>query len=329
MPQGLQMMLSRRASETLVATRAMLVTSVLSAVIGVVVVVGCSGSSDRHNQPPEVVSVVLSPQPAVSYLNLTATVRGRDADGDSVHLSYEWLINDKPVSGVSARVLPSVHFRQGDRIVVRVTPSDDHGDGPVMESGVVVIENSPPIVTSVSLMPAPPSASEPVRTTVKGSDPDHDQIRYSYTWFNNGEEIFGQSGETLLQSHFLRGDMLMVEVVASDGKVKSQPVRSEPQAVRNSPPVIISSPPTGLADQNQYLYHVVAEDPDGDPVTYTLLAAPPGMQIDASTGQVSWQVTPEHEGRHSIEIAVADQAGAKMLQHYVLEITSEDGQVLP
>jgi hypothetical protein len=65
---------------------------------------------------------------------------------------------------------------------------------------------------------------------------------------------------------------------------------------------------------------VKADDPDGDPVTYSLLASPQGMTIDGASGVVQWKPTLNDAGLHHIEITAADGDGARTIQSYDLQI---------
>jgi hypothetical protein len=59
--------------------------------------------------------------------------------------------------------------------------------------------------------------------------------------------------------------------------------KSEPVTIANGPPIITSSPPH-KTNGNTYTYQVAANDPDNDPIIFTLKTAPQGMEIDKETG---------------------------------------------
>ena len=71
---------------------------------------------------------------------------------------------------------------------------------------------------------------------------------------------------------------------------------------------------------NVYQYQVAANDPDQDPVTYSLKSAPKEMRIDQATGLIRWEIRSEDKGSHSIEVEASDQDGAKSLQQYGLVV---------
>jgi len=77
----------------------------------------------------------------------------------------------------------------------------------------------------------------------------------------------------------------------------------------NKPPDIESTPGTTGTTAKvgiEYTYEIEATDPDGDTLTYALLAKPDGMTINESTGAVSWIPTEAQVGEHQVIIEVSD-----------------------
>jgi len=74
----------------------------------------------------------------------------------------------------------------------------------------------------------------------------------------------------------------------------------------NKPPVITSIPITTAKVGVEYNYHVFATDPNGDSLTYSLLAYPNGMVINSSTGLITWIPTESQVRQYDIEIEVSD-----------------------
>jgi len=82
----------------------------------------------------------------------------------------------------------------------------------------------------------------------------------------------------------------------------------------NLPPVITSQPITAAQAGVPYSYAVLASDPNGDPITYSLSSAPSGMAIGAS-GLVNWA----RPVQGSVTVVVrADDGKAYTEQRYVL-----------
>jgi hypothetical protein len=83
--------------------------------------------------------------------------------------------------------------------------------------------------------------------------------------------------------------------------------------------MIISSP-SNKTDGNTYTYQVKADDPDGDPIIFSLKTAPKGMEIDKETGLMKWEIRKGDQGTQSIEIEASDNEGAKSFQRYTLSV---------
>ena len=74
----------------------------------------------------------------------------------------------------------------------------------------------------------------------------------------------------------------------------------------NNKPIIGSTPDTTAKIEIEYTYEVVATDPDGDTLTYTLSVKPEGMTINEQTGAVSWTPIETQIGEHQVIIEVSD-----------------------
>jgi len=123
----------------------------------------------------------------------------------------------------------------------------------------------------------------------------------------------------LERAQLKKGDSISVTIVPDDREIMGAPKKSEPVKVLNSPPAIVSSPPTSI-EGTKYIYQVKANDPDNDPITFTLKSGPKGMGIDPKAGLLQWQIHKEDKGTHSIEIEVSDSEGARSYQQYTLAI---------
>jgi len=87
----------------------------------------------------------------------------------------------------------------------------------------------------------------------------------------------------------------------------------------NHSPVIDSSPPTMAAVGESYEYDVEASDIDGDTLLYTLTTSPGGMDINTSTGLISW--IPASSGDFPAEVDVSDGKGGSARQDWVISVT--------
>lgn len=89
----------------------------------------------------------------------------------------------------------------------------------------------------------------------------------------------------------------------------------------NAPPEITSTAPP--LDSPSYLYYVRATDPDGDPLTFSLLTAPTGMTLHPATGRLFWDPAPGQVGFHPVSLKVSDGQGGEALHPpFTLQVSS-------
>jgi hypothetical protein len=184
----------------------------------------------------------------------------------------------------------------------------------------VSAKNSRPKVVSVSLDP-PDRVYRGVDITAipKGVDPDGDEIGFRYQWVINGETPASEDTPVLRGNRFSRGDSVSVHVTPFDQGGDGEMFKPLPIIIPNAPPKFTSTPSMELG-VSRYTYQVVAEDPDGDPVTFALATAPQGMKIDTVGGKIDWEITRDHVGEHTIEVVAEDGLGGKATQKYTLSI---------
>ena len=78
-----------------------------------------------------------------------------------------------------------------------------------------------------------------------------------------------------------------------------------------------------VAINTGYLYQVRAVDPDGNSLTYSLSQAPAGMQIDASSGLITWYPTAVQLGQNQVTVRVEDGRGGSDTQTFTVNVTTE------
>ena len=150
---------------------------------------------------------------------------------------------------------------------------------------------------------------------------------YRIVWMHNGEELTGESGETLgWMDDFKKGDKIKVVLIPSLGDTESPLVTESEFSVPNSPPEIVSEPPEEIQN-GKFEYKVEAEDPDGDDIQFLLKNSPKGMTIEPATGLISWDFTQEKPGTdYNIEIVATDTDGLSYTQQLTLTIPEKQPQ---
>lgn len=282
----------------------------------------CYNSEDlkpKTNSPPVITSVNILRETPYIQAELNAVVQCQDPDHDPVTNHYQWVKNGEDILGENTYILRNGKLRKGDLIQVRVTPSDGKVTGTPVLSAPVKVLNSPPVIQEVRIEPRVPYANDNLKALVQGSDADGDSVRFTYQWEKSGVILSEEKNETLQRGQFKKGDSIVVVVTPDDGESTGIPKKSEPIIISNRPPVIVSSP-SNKTDGNIYTYQVKANDPDNDPIIFTLKTAPKGMEIDKESGLIRWEIRKGDQGTQPIEIEASDSMGAKSFQKYTLSI---------
>jgi len=276
-------------------------------------------SKSKTNAPPVITAVNILPEKPAQVSELNLFIQSQDPEGDPVTYTFQWIKNDEEMAGENKNSLSSKTFKKGDFIRVKVTPSDGKLNGKPFLSTPAKILNSPPVIREVWIEPKVAYVTDRLKASMKSFDQDGDFIYHTYRWEKNGVILNEERGEILEKGRFKKGDSIVVIVTPDDRENSGTPKKSETLIISNSPPVILSSPPTSV-EKTTYLYQVRADDPDNDPLTYTLKSSPKEMEMDKKTGLIRWEIRKEDKGNHSFEIEVSDEAGAKSIQRYTLTI---------
>lgn len=221
---------------------------------------------------------------------------------------------EAPEKSVPSNTPPSVRS-------IDVPPADSKLQGKEASSESARIVNSPPKVTGITIDPELPRKGSALKARIEASDAEGDTIAFSYQWIKNGEELMGEISETLRDPTLRKGDRISLRVTPYDMKSTGDEVISQEIVILNSAPVITSSPKAQKMKSGHYRYQVVAEDPDGDPITFSLSpSSPQGMIIDPQTGLIQWKIGRNDAGTHTIEIIAADADEGRCTQKYTLTI---------
>jgi len=218
---------------------------------------------------------------------------------------------EKPAAGETT---PSVRSTE-------MAPSESKLQGKETSSVPVRTRKSPPTVTAVSIDPELPRRNSTLKARVEASDPDGDTVAFSYQWVKNGDELIGETLDTLKDATLKKGDKIILRVTPYDRVSTGQEVASQEFIILNSAPIITSSPQAQKLKSALYRYQLVAQDPDGDPISFSLSpSSPQGMTIDPQTGLIQWRIGRNDAGTHTIEVIAADGDEGRCTQKYTLTI---------
>ena len=177
-----------------------------------------------------------------------------------------------------------VFFHRDDGVKRKSGPDKGKAAPTLANPEIDKVEIDPPAPTSTDFMRAVPVLKNPAVRFVT----------YNYRWFVNGEAVVGGDKKLLDKENFKKGDTVYCLVKAVRGRYQSKEVESDEIVVGNSPPVIIYVPIANFEIPGEFRYKIVAEDPDGDTLTYTLLEPKDSaIQLDSETGEMSWYINEQ------------------------------------
>ncbi|MCK9399262.1 MAG: Ig-like domain-containing protein [Bacteroidales bacterium] len=160
--------------------------------------------------------------------------------------------------------------------------------------------NTPPIISSIELDSTAVSPGGTINAQVLATDPDGDQLDYSYTVSEGNIVGFGANVQIIAP---MESGIYNLNIVVSDGNggeatgyeifyVDSKPIINE-----------ITITPEVLQINSTAVIQVDAVDPDGDQLIYDY--SPEAGTITGSGPTVTWN-TPDYPGSFVIEISVSD-----------------------
>jgi hypothetical protein len=269
---------------------------------------------------PAIHSAHIIPDPLVLNLPISVKADVLDSKSDFITYRYQWRLNKKPLMGQTHALLSTSNLKRGDRLSVDVVPFDGMAEGsPVRVESVV--GNTLPEITRLIIASTEIQIGVPVKAEVTSTDADDDPIEYRFRWWRNDSEVADGDVPELDTTGFAKGDTIVVEVTPSDPTGKGKSKISQPSTILNSAPTIVSVPPTKI-EKGRFIYAVAAKDPDGDPLTYALELAPPGMKIDKITGRIEWPLTGKLAGNHKVRVTATDDENAKAFQEFDLTFSA-------
>ena len=227
---------------------------------------------EATNQPPTDPVVYIIPAGPLTDDDLTCVADGSaDPEGGVVTFEFAWDQNGSP-TGWSSDVVPASQTTRHDEWICRVTAYDDELVAGNEVSATVIIDNSLPSYSSVSLAPNPAYEDDELECTPYGwADPDGDAEGAQFEWFVNATLVAGATSDTLFGADFDHFDTVECSVYPDDGVDLGQVRDSNPVEILNTTPEapdleFLPSPPR--VDQD-LLCNIAAAVVDPDPDTHT------------------------------------------------------------
>ena len=158
---------------------------------GLIALCAC-GDEDKESQvnaAPVFTNLEIIPNAGiVTSTELLCTATATDENDDPLSLSYQWTNGDGDIlSDSDELILSSEIVQPTDELICTATVSD--GEADVSESTSVIVDNTAPTISNVSISPETVLVDSLLECSFETEDVDDEEPTVSYTWTQNGTEV--------------------------------------------------------------------------------------------------------------------------------------------
>jgi hypothetical protein len=202
-------------------------------------------------------------------------------------LAFQWqqssgtsVTLDNPSSAEPTFIAPDV---QADLVFALVVSSAGVSSQPSFVTIHVV--NNPPVIAGLTL-PAAPRRNDAIAASASISDADQDPLTVSYVWKRNGKVVTDATGPAYPPGNQVKGDVIAVQVSASDGT--ETVTANASTTIADTPTVLTGTAPTTATYGMPVAFSVTASDVDGDPTGAVEVEYGPAGFVVSAAGAVTW-----------------------------------------
>jgi RHS repeat-associated protein len=275
--------------------------------------------SNSENHAPSIVSPPSAFRATVGE-PFAYVLRAADEDGDPA----EWTLVESPHGASLDRRYGTLHWIPSlDQLGLQrfVISAKDPIGLETQQSFSLLVSGAN---LSPSILSSPPSeavAQERYVYGVRAIDPENDPLTFGLVSGPVGMSIDAARG--IVRWTPMLGQLgtadATVEVTDTRGNKSTQSFQiNVTEIVRNREPIITSRASFRARVDALYQYDVSAVDPEGTAISYSLVSAPAGMQIDAISGLITWIPTTAQAGSHLVQVAAQDTAGGRSIQRFAI-----------
>ncbi|CAA0123898.1 Uncharacterised protein [BD1-7 clade bacterium] len=231
---------------------------------------------------------------------LTLPLQAQDADGQGLSYSLVSGAKGMALNEFNELVWPLDYHQAGDhKIVVSVTDGEDAVEFDVAVN--VSNTNRGPEMGHVSL----PQAVENRDWAMdfEATDIDNDTLTWTLTSAPEGMSI-DNKGRVRWSPDFDAGGLHSIEVAVSDGELEDSQVLELDVLNINRAPIWQTQSLPAASEDSDWQIQIAANDADGEPLTYTLVDGPAGMQL--VDDKLVWLPDYDAAGKYTIHLQVAD-----------------------
>ena len=235
---------------------------------------------------------------------VTCDVSATDDDGDVPTYTYAWAHNPSGSSSNQTLSLSSSNTEPGATVSCTGTADDAHPSGTTSNTAALTVDNTAPVVSSVTLDQSSYAVGDTMTCTVAATDADAKTLSYDYYFLNvtsttTIKSHLNKSGTTqtykLTQNDINPNDSVRCDVVADDGGLTGSG-SSTASGAANTDPVVTTpsiSPSTGVNNETTLVCSSTVTDADGGTPTVVYSwtkASTTGTALTGASSSVSGSV---------------------------------------
>lgn len=181
------------------------------------------------------------------------------------------------------------------------------------EDSPTAAANKAPTISSTIANPSTVSPEGTCTLTCSASDPDGDDLTYTWDNSNVGSWVSGNTGQSVDWKTPADAGNYTITVTVEDGNEHSVmgSVSVKVEAGANQAPVIasVTATPSSVPTEGTTTLSCTASDPEGDPITYSWNLNGIGEWVGGNSMQsVQWKA-PNTTGSYTINVTVRDNKG--------------------
>ena len=233
-----------------------------------------SDSVSLASSAPVLSNISISPSTVYTNTNVSCSANAMDPnDGDLTSgIQYQWMVGNSVIATGATYMVSSGQTNVNDTLMCSATVVDSHGEIDT-DSTSVLIQNTVPIVSSVSFSPSSVNNDDVVTCTGTASDPD-DTPTLSYAWQASGTPLGSTDTLDLATTSLQPNDVVECVVTASDTYGSSDTGTASITVSNRAPNIPVvnitwsGNGGTAIAG-NPLTCTATASDPDGQSLVYT------------------------------------------------------------
>ena len=197
------------------------------------------------NTPPTASNLALGPSGATTNSQLTLSYTYSDAENDPESgTTIDWFRDGVQITNSGTTASSSLTAKHQEWYAV-VTPSDGSDAGTSVTSNTLIIANTIPSLTSVSIEPSSPETGDDLSYSVAATDDDLDPLTYETRWLLEGSVVSELDDSETVPSYATRiGENWSMEVRVSDGEATTAWQTAQTVQIGG---VVQNTPPTATA----------------------------------------------------------------------------------